>query len=140
MKFHMSIQDPIRFYSSTDKLLVDFLRSLTAKHKNGSGLMLVAEIENENAGFIYADVEKQNKELKKTAYKKGVVHELFVNEHFRGHGVAQALMKETEKWLVSKNCKIIILEDVHAKNYNAQNLYKKLGYIVRVMQYAKSIN
>ena len=64
----------------------------------------------------------------------GYVGDLCVDEHYHRQEIAQALIAEAEKYLISKNIKSIEL-DVFTFNNEANNLYEKLGY--RNLKYRK---
>ena len=64
----------------------------------------------------------------------GYIGDLCVDEKYRRQGIAQALIAEAEKYLISKNIKSIEL-DVFTFNNEANNLYEKLGY--RNLKYRK---
>ena len=140
MDFHMSIQDPVRFKTYTKKLLINFLRGITMKHRSGKGRLLVATNEHKQlVGFIYGHVDSYDKELAKSSVVSGTIDELYVATAARKKGLAQLLMQKMEAYLISKNCVLIRLKDVHAPNKPAINLYSKLHYVPRVIEYAKRV-
>lgn len=140
MEYHISIQQPKRFKTYTMNLMRNYLRELTGKHKTGKGkLILAVDADDQAIGFIYGQVDEQDKELAKSAVKSGTLVELFVSADSRGKKVAQQLMKGMEEYLKAKGCVLIRLKDVHQTNQPAQKLYAKLGYMPRVIEFAKEI-
>ncbi len=57
----------------------------------------------------------------------GYIGDLCVDKEYRRQGVAQALISEAEKYLISKNIRSIEL-DVFLFNEKADRLYTKIGY------------
>jgi ribosomal protein S18 acetylase RimI-like enzyme len=139
MEYHISIQNVLRFKTYTPDLLRNFLRGLVVKQRLKKGKFLVAEEEGILIGFIYGEVDKQDKELAKSVVKSGTIFELFVLPSHRKHQVAQTLMNNMEGYLMKNGCLLIRLKDVHFKNTPAQSLYSKLGYEPRTQEFAKII-
>lgn len=142
MDYHMNIADPPVFKESKNrgKLIANFLRSLVAKARRSTGVLLVAQQSPEElGGFVYGEVPKYSKDITKIRVKCGIVKEIYVNEDYRNKGVGVQLMSEIEKFFAKNNCDLVLLNDVHRKNTPAINLYEKLGYHVRVSEYVKEL-
>jgi GNAT superfamily N-acetyltransferase len=140
MEFHMSIQSPVRFERYTKELLINYLLGITGRYRSGRGQLIVAEISTGVlAGFVYGEVDKQDKELAACSVPTGTVEELFVLAEMRGQNVGQELMKRIETFLINRGCTLIKLNDVHFYNKTARHLYEKLGYEPRVIQYGKRV-
>ncbi len=140
IEFHISIQKPIRFESYTVKLLRNYLLGLTAQHRNGTGKFLVAvNADDQPVGFLFGAVDKPDKELQKCVVKSATFYELFVLPAYRGQHVATALITTLEQHFKQQGCQLIRLHDVHATNESAQQLYRKLGYVPRVIEMGKRV-
>ncbi len=141
MEYHNSIQDPKRFNTYTPNLLRNYLRGLVTKHRLKKGKLLIS-VNDTNCltGFIYGETDTQDAELRKSAIPSGTIKELFVSSEMRKSGVAQKLMAKMEDYLIKNGCTLIRLKDVHSNNIPAQNLYAKLKYIPRVVEYAKRVD
>lgn len=138
--YHMGIADPAVFRKSSEKLIANFLRSLVAKTRSGTGVLLVAEESPEVlSGFVYGEMPKYSEDTTNIRKRCGVVKEIYVDENHRQKGVGERLMKEIEDLFIEKNCELVLLNDVHRKNTPAINLYEKLGYHVRVSEYVKEL-
>ncbi len=138
-KYHMQIQQPMQMHQYSSKLIRNFLLSISAKHRNNSAILLVAELDTKVIGFVYGKLKKLNKLEKKCLYKTGIIDELFVENKYRNQGIGSMLIKEIEKNFVKQKCKLICLSQVHSNNLSAKQLYEKLGYIPRHTEFAKSI-
>jgi len=79
---------------------------------------IVAEIENEIIGYIFARVEIGN---------IGHIISIAVHPQWRKRGIGTALMLEAMSKLKSLGCSLVYLE-VRISNYSAIKLYKKLGF------------
>jgi len=138
MDYHMEIADPTIFKKSSDKLMSNYLRHMVAKAKRPKAILFVAEDDKkELVGFVYGEIPKYSLERTRVGKKCGVVHEIYVMEDQRMKGVATELIIEMEAITKELGCELIKLKDVHHKNESAIRLYKKLGYNVRVMEFAK---
>lgn len=85
--------------------------------------MLVADIDNQLAGFIAAI----GSNLKRTQHRATIV--IGVHESFQGKGIATKLFEHLFAW--AKKSAIIRLElTVIKENHKAYNLYRKVGFIL----------
>lgn len=140
IEFHMAIQKPVRFERYTIKLLRNYLLGLTAQHRRGTGKFLVAvDDADQPVGFLFGAVDKPDKELEKCAVKSATFYELFVLPEYRGQHLATSLITALEQHFQQQGCQLIRLHDVHATNESAQKLYRKLGYVPRVIEMGKRI-
>lgn len=55
------------------------------------------------------------------------IHDIYVHESFRGHGVGKTLIQKLDEKALSKGCGKITLE-VRKDNLNARDLYKSQGF------------
>jgi len=82
--------------------------------RTSDGLAFVAEEDSRIVGFICAH------DLGFRAY----ISEFIVQKDVRSKGIGERLLKEVEKTLHKRGCRILISDVWH----DAQNFYRKLGY------------
>ena len=89
-------------------------------------LLLVAESDGgEVAGYLYAAVEPRSwKELRDEA---GFVHDVVVDERFRGLGIATALVERAAAWFRGRGLPRVVLWTAE-HNPAAQRLFARLGF------------
>lgn len=117
--------DPQRFFAAgpdTASGYASFLgRQLTAR----DAVVLVAEAEGIVVGYVYAGVEGHDyMSLRGPA---GVVHDLFVDERFRGRGIARALLEHVLAELHARGVPRVVLSTAD-RNLEAQRLFARLGF------------
>lgn len=89
-------------------------------------LLLVAEADGGAiAGYLYAAVEPRSwKELRD---ESGLVHDVAVDEPFRGRGIATALMNEAASWFTARGLPRVVLWTAE-HNAAGQRLFAGLGF------------
>jgi len=89
-------------------------------------LLLVAESDGgEVAGYLYAAVEPRSwAELRDEA---GFVHDVVVDERFRGRGIATALMEKAASWFRERGLPRVVLWTAE-RNPAAQRFFSGLGF------------
>jgi ribosomal protein S18 acetylase RimI-like enzyme len=88
-------------------------------------LLLVADHDGRVAGYLYAGIEPRSwKELRDEA---GFVHDVVVDEAFRGQGVAGRLMEEAAAWFTARGTPRVLLWTAH-RNEAARRLFARLGF------------
>jgi ribosomal protein S18 acetylase RimI-like enzyme len=88
-------------------------------------VVLVAEERGAVIGYVYAGIEPQSwKELRDEA---GVIHDVVVDERWRGMGVATRLIEAAAEWLGSKGMPRVLLWTAE-QNRDAQRLFERLGF------------
>ncbi|MBU0615789.1 MAG: GNAT family N-acetyltransferase [Nanoarchaeota archaeon] len=100
-------------------------KELLREIKEKNSIYLVAEENQEIAGYIYGSIK-----ITKSPFfdlpKVGHFNALVVRKKFRGYGISKLLNQELEKWLKKQGCKMVYLE-VFSEN-PASELYLKWGY------------
>ena len=143
MEYHLALPGLFRFKSSSKKLISDYLKSMVATINSGRGVLLIAEIKTEDkvdlVGFIYGEQLNHSHEVSKLIKKECIITEIFVENDFRNQGIATNLLHKIEDHFKRNGCEIIRLKDVNPKNKSAVQLYQKLGYKVRVVEYVLEI-
>lgn len=88
-------------------------------------VILVAELAGAPIGYVYAGLEPRSwKELREPA---GFIHDLVVEEAFRGRGAATALAEAAAAWLRDRGAPRIMLWSAEM-NVPAQRLFTRLGF------------
>ena len=100
-------------------------------------LLLVAESDaGDIAGYLYAAVEPQSwKELREEA---GFVHDVVVDERFRGRGIAASLIDEAASWFTRRGIPRILLWTAE-HNPAAQRLFARLGFRRTMIEMTKEL-
>ncbi len=92
---------------------------------NNESVIFYAENENkEKVGFaqLYPSFSSVS------VQKIWILNDLYVNESFRGLGIAKNLLSKIHHYAIETKAKGVSLETAH-DNYKAKNLYQSLGYI-----------
>lgn len=88
-------------------------------------LLLVAELDGEPAGYLYATLEERDWALLRDAC--GVLQDLFVAERFRRRGVARRLLDEGLRRLAEQGAPRVVLMSA-TQNAAAQALFASAGF------------
>lgn len=116
--------DSTRFFTTPD-VAQGYHRFFQSQLGAEGLVLLTAEVGGEVAGYLYGTAE--GRDWTKLLHPHGAVHDLFVAEKFRGHGVAQALMKEASVRFHRLGAKQLVLYSA-STNVEGQALFRKLGY------------
>ena len=118
-------------FNDVDCATVESMRESLEKNKNE--LVFIAVNDGKAIGFICAQLYSS---ICYTS-KQGEITELFVSKSYRRKGIATMLVNHLEFELIKNNVhEITIITGM--KNFNAQKLYEKCGYVHRRMAYVKS--
>ncbi|MGE7945526.1 GNAT family N-acetyltransferase [Lysinibacillus sp. NPDC093688] len=85
-------------------------------------VIFLAYLDERPVGFVQLYPTFSSVAMKKAF----ILNDLFVAEHARKHGVAQALMEQCYSYCLQKDARYITLETA-TDNVRAQKLYEKLG-------------
>jgi ribosomal protein S18 acetylase RimI-like enzyme len=88
-------------------------------------VLLVAEFAGRVVGYAYARLEERDWNMLLDA--AGAIHDIWVEDEARGHGVARALMSAAIEALRAKGAPRVVLHAA-AKNTGAQELFARLGF------------
>lgn len=117
--------DPQRFLSPEDGAEEGYSGFLGSQLAQPAAVVLVAEIDGEVAGYVYAGVEPLSwKELRDEA---GFIHDLLVSEAARSHGAGQQLLDAAIAWLRARGMPRVMLWSA-APNAGAQRLFARRGF------------
>jgi ribosomal protein S18 acetylase RimI-like enzyme len=87
--------------------------------------ILVAEVEGEIVGFVFNRLEPAS--LVELCDTSGWIHDIFLDESARGHGLGKALLDAAIQALHELGAPIIKLA-VSPKNETARRLFEKVGF------------
>lgn len=116
--------DTARFFI-TDDIAKGYRWYFNSLLGDAESLLLVAELDGVIAGYLYGSVEPRD--WAKLLDAHGAIHDVFVAEAHRQHGVARALMNEAKTRLGAKGAKQLVLYSASA-NTQGQALFRALGY------------
>jgi GNAT superfamily N-acetyltransferase len=124
MRTHYAF-DSRRFLSPDDGAEAGYSSFLGSQLEAHDAVVMVAEIDGEVAGYVYAGVEPLSwKELRDEA---GFVHDLLVSEAARSHGAGQLLLDAAIAWLRDRGMPRVVLWTA-APNAGAQRLFERRGF------------
>lgn len=94
-------------------------------------VLLVAEVEGEVAGYLYARMEPRSyNELRDAC---GAIHDVFVDDAARRKGVGEALLREAMKRLKERGApRVVLLTAV--QNEAAQRLFARVGFRTTMLE------
>jgi ribosomal protein S18 acetylase RimI-like enzyme len=117
--------DRQRFMAPGARPDVGYARFLGSQLDRPDVAIFVAEKEGGIVGYVYAGIEPVSwKELRD---ESGYVHDLVVDEGFRGHGVGTALMEAALAWMTERGLPRVVLSTAQPNDV-AQRLFERLGF------------
>ncbi|MDD4387477.1 MAG: GNAT family N-acetyltransferase [Clostridia bacterium] len=119
------------------QVYIDYLLEDVAE-KNGKIYMAI--FKNKIVGVIVGIIKEHDKVVKSfyLGKKEGLIHELYVEEKYRGLKLASKLMSKMEEHFKLNGCDEIRL-NVFAQNNLARKFYNKLEYSERNINLMKKI-
>jgi len=93
--------------------------------KSPKGLVLVAEDDGKLVGYSLIFIKKNVKIY--SAKEIGHISDLYIEENFRGKGIASKFKKMAFSWFKQKGIKFASIA-VHAKNRHAHSVYEEWGF------------
>lgn len=123
--------DPQRFLH-LDNPEAGYARYFGGELKSDEVVLLVAEgTGGAIVGYAYGRLEPRSyNELRDAC---GALHDVYVDESARGHGVGEQLVVETVRRLTEKGApRVLLLTAV--QNESAQRLFKKLGFRTTMLE------
>ena len=110
-----------------------YARFLAGELKNARVVLLVAERSADPVlgGYAYARLEERDYEELLDAH--GKLHDVFVDERARGHGVGEALVREVVERLSAMGAPRVVLMTA-AQNASAQRLFERLGFRTTMLE------
>jgi GNAT superfamily N-acetyltransferase len=116
--------DPKRFIQ-VERPEAGYGRYLVSQLPDRDSLVLVAEQSGQVVGYVYADIEPTSwKDLRGPC---GFVHDVYVDESVRRHGVGRELVRAAVDWVRSRGMSQVVLWS-KTGNDSAQRLFAALGF------------
>jgi GNAT superfamily N-acetyltransferase len=116
--------DPQRFIR-VERPQEGYGRFLVSQLEEPESVVLVAECAGSVVGYVYAGLEPTSwKELRAAC---GYIHDVYVDQSTRGHGVGELLVRAAIEWLEGKGVPRVVLWSA-APNEGAQRLFARLGF------------
>jgi ribosomal protein S18 acetylase RimI-like enzyme len=91
------------------------------------GIVLVAEVDNEVAGYATVLVKVRNEEIEDGDVEYGLVSDLVVSSRFRRRGIGRQLLEAAESFARGSDMQWLRI-GVLAQNRAAASLYDNLGF------------
>ncbi len=136
MRTHYAF-DPHRFLSPDEGAEAGYASFLGTQLAADDTVVMVAEIDGEVAGYVYAGVEPLSwKELRDEA---GFVHDLLVADAARGSGVGQQLLDAAIAWLKQRGMPRVVLWTA-ARNEGAHRLFERRGFRSTMVEMTLELN
>ena len=117
--------DPLRFMPPGVDPESGYAWFLGTQLAEADALVLVAEHDGVVVGYPIAAIEPRSwKELRDEA---GFVHDVMVDERFRGQRIGTLLMDEASAWFAERGMPRVVLWTAE-RNPSAQRLFARLGF------------
>lgn len=108
-----------------------YARWLGQEMKNDAVVLIVAELEGNVVGYVYARTEKRNYNDLLDAH--GKLHDVYVDESARGKGAGEALLREGIRRLKEKGAPRVLLSTA-VQNEAAHRLFAKVGFRTTMLE------
>lgn len=103
---------------------------------NPEALFLVASIDNNLVGYLYAHVDKVD--YLSTNKYECEIEVIYLDEKARGTGISQELIQKCFDWIKTKDC-FRVKAGIYSQNIASQNLFAKMGFEPYHSTYTKSV-
>lgn len=117
--------DPQRFLAATPHTEHGYASFLGTQLEDPHVVVLVAEHDREVIGYSYAGVE--GVDYMSLRGPAGVLHDIVVDPHHRGHGVGGMLLEATLAALEARGAPQVVLSTAE-RNEAAQRLFARAGF------------
>jgi ribosomal protein S18 acetylase RimI-like enzyme len=108
-----------------------YARWLGQELKNDAVVLIVAELDCQVVGYVYAKKEGRNYNDLLDAH--GKLHDVYVDESARGRGAGEALVREAQKRLAAKGAPRVVLSTA-VQNEAAHRLFEKVGFRTTMLE------
>jgi ribosomal protein S18 acetylase RimI-like enzyme len=116
--------DRTRFFT-TQNVAEGYAKFFASQLNDEKVLLLTAEINGSVGGYLYGTCE--GRDWAKLLDAHGAIHDVFVSNEFRQHGVAKELMQRASESFKEKGLRQIVLYSA-TTNQSAQKLFGQLGF------------
>ncbi len=109
------------------EIVDDYIPRMLFRCKNCDGVVFVAELNNEVAGFATILAKVESEEIEDGDFEYGLVSDLVVASDFRNQGIGKKLLEAVETHAKSKEVRWLRI-GVLAGNRVADGLYDSMGF------------
>ena len=109
------------------EIVDDFIPRMLHRCRLCDGKVLVAEVNNEVAGFATILAKVTSEEIEEGDYEYGLVSDLVVASKYRKQGIGRKLLAAAESYARSNKVKWLRI-GVLAENHHANGLYDSMGF------------
>jgi GNAT superfamily N-acetyltransferase len=109
------------------EIVADYMPRMFFRCRHCDGKILIAEIDDEMAGYAMVLTKVTSDELEDGDFEYGLIADLMVLQEFRGQGVGRKLLDAAEAYARDRGVRWLRI-GVLAKNAAAEGLYAKAGF------------
>lgn len=113
-----------------------YARFFATELKDTEAVIAIASIADVQVGYIYARFE--GRDWNALLDEAGKIHDIYVDEHARGAGVAKVLLNYAEGELRSLGARRVVLQ-VATQNRAGQATFAKAGYRTTLIEMCKEL-
>ena len=124
------VMDPDRFFTF-DRIEEGYAAYLRSELGNKRSVVLVATREKKILGYAYGRIEPRDWNALRD--RCGMLHDIYVDERVRRHGIAARLVEEMISQLAALGAPRVILMTT-TQNKPAQRLFRRLGFRTTMLE------
>ena len=109
------------------EIVGDYIPRMLFRCKHCNGAVLVAELNNEVAGFATILAKVRSEEIEDGDFEYGLVSDLVVSSNYRDQGIGKKLLEAAESYAKSNDVRWLRI-GVLAENQIADGLYDSMGF------------
>lgn len=109
------------------EIVDDFIPRMFHRCRLCDGRVLVAEVNEQVAGFATILAKVTSEEIEEGDYEYGLVSDLIVASKYRGQGIGRKLLVAAESYARDKEVRWLRI-GVLAENHHADGLYESMGF------------
>lgn len=122
-----------------EEIVDDYLIQLVGRCAKYAGKVIVAEVNQDIAGFISVWTRVPSEEMDEGEFEYGYVSDLVVRRSSRGHGLGRALLEAAEAYARDSGARWLRI-GVLAENSGARALYRACGFDDYSIELEKALN
>jgi ribosomal protein S18 acetylase RimI-like enzyme len=108
-----------------------YARWLGKEMKSDAVVLIVAEVDGDVVGYVYA--RKEGRDYNELLDAHGKLHDVYVDESARGRGAGEALVREAMRRLAEKGAPRVLLSTA-VQNESAHRLFEKVGFRTTMLE------
>ncbi|EOD01606.1 GNAT family N-acetyltransferase [Caldisalinibacter kiritimatiensis] len=120
--YHMRFEDYMEPSQNWREVLISLYND---DFDRADRLILIAKDKGKYIGFVRVEIKTISSIFQRKV--TGYISDIYIDEEYRGSGLAESFMKEVRNWLKSKRIYDVRL-NVNSQNIRAINFYKKMGF------------